>query len=330
MKKILITGGAGFIGFHLANKLAKRDYKVHVVDNLKRGVEDFNFKKLCSRPNVSYFKIDLLDQEALRSLGREYEIVYHLAAIIGVAAVMRQPYRVLLENERMMANILEFAQCQKRLSRFLFASTSEVYAGTLKYLEMPIPTPEETPLAITSLSEPRTSYMLSKIYGEAICQQSGVQFTIFRPHNVYGPRMGLAHVIPEILQRAHKTKDGGTLEYYSPEHKRTFCYISDAVELISLAAESSPCKNQTLNVGMQGPEVSIRELVSVISQVVGKDFVRVERDPQKGSPLRRCPNMAKTKRLIGYSAITGLEEGVSLTYDWYSRNIFDGVRVSAV
>jgi nucleoside-diphosphate-sugar epimerase len=92
----------------------------------------------------------------------------------------------------MLENVLTLARDQRDFSRFLFASTSEVYAGTLQYFGMPIPTPENTPLAMTALDEPRTSYMISKIMGEAMCQQSGLPFTIFRPHNVYGPRMGMA------------------------------------------------------------------------------------------------------------------------------------------
>ena len=330
MKKVLITGGAGFIGFHLAKRLAELEYDVHIADDLSRAVEDSDFKNLCVWPNVNYHKIDLLETEALNRLALDYDHIYHLAAIIGVMYVTQQPYRVLVENQQMMVNMVELARRQQRLSRFLFASTSEIYAGTLRHFEMPIPTPEDSPLAITPLYEGRTSYMLSKIYGEAMCQQSGIPFTIFRPHNVYGPRMGLAHVIPEVLQRAHNTGDGDPLEYYSAEHKRTFCYVSDAIEIMVRAAEKLSCENETLNVGMQGPEVSIRELVNVISWVVGKNFVRLERDPQEGSPTRRCPNMGKTKRLTEYSATKGLEEGISLTYEWYRQKIFDGVGVSAI
>jgi len=330
VKKVLITGGAGFIGFHLAKRLVALEYEVHLADNLSRAVEDADFKNLCGRSNVKSYMVDLLDAEALKCTDLDYDHIYHLAAIIGVAHVTQQPYRVLVENEQMMVNMVELARRQQRLSRFLFASTSEVYAGTLKHFNMSIPTPEDTPLAITALSEARTSYMLSKIYGEAMCQQSDMPFTIFRPHNVYGPRMGLAHVIPEVLHRAHHTEDGDPLEYYSAEHKRTFCYVSDAIEIMVKAAEKSTCENETLNVGMQGPEITIRELVDVIARVVGKNFVRLERDPQEGSPTRRCPNMEKTQKLTGYKSNVRLEDGVSLTYEWYRQKIFDGAGVSAI
>ena len=120
---------------------------------------------------------------------------------IGVTHVMEKPYSVLYDNIRMLGNIIDLARRQSNLLKFFYASTSEIYAGTLKHFNLSIPTPEETPLAITDLSHPRTSYMLSKIYGEAMCQQASIPFTIFRPHNIYGPRMGMAHVIPEQLRK---------------------------------------------------------------------------------------------------------------------------------
>ena len=85
---------------------------------------------------------------------------------------------------------------------FVFASTSEVYAGSLEHFGLPIPTPETAPLGLPDLGRPRTTYMLSKIYGEALCRHAGLPFTILRPHNLYGPRMGMAHVIPELHARA--------------------------------------------------------------------------------------------------------------------------------
>ena len=90
-------------------------------------------------------------------------------------------------------NAIDIAKKQKRLKRLLFASTSEVYAGTLRYHGLEFPTTEETPLTVSDLRHPRTSHMLSKIYGEALLRQSNLPYTIFRPHNFYGPRMGMSH-----------------------------------------------------------------------------------------------------------------------------------------
>ena len=126
-----------------------------------------------------------------------------------------------------------------------------------------------TALSLPDLSRPRTSYMLSKIYGEAMCRQAGVPVTIIRPHNIYGPRMGMAHVIPELLNRARMCSDG-RLEVYSVDHRRTFCYVEDAVETIVRAVRSPRCEGETLNVGTQFPEISIGELAERIVEVVGR------------------------------------------------------------
>ena len=133
--------------------------------------------------------------------------------------------------------MIALARQQEKFSRFLFASTSEVYAGTLESFNLTVPTPEESVLAVQNLNEPRTSYMLSKIYGEALCRQAGIPFTIFRPHNIYGPRMGMAHVIPEQLKKAWAAEEGDQLGVHSPDHRRSFCYIDDAVELLKLSED---------------------------------------------------------------------------------------------
>jgi len=155
-----------------------------------------------------------------------------------------------------------------------------------------------------------------------MCHQAGVPFTIIRPHNVYGPRMGLAHVIPELLWRAHNATDD-RLDVFSVDHRRTFCYVDDAVEMMVRATESAQCEGETLNVGTQAPEVAIGELAAVIVKVVGKELEIVPRQPTPGSPERRCPDMSKTTALTGYEPRVGLEEGIRRTYDAYRTDVFE-------
>jgi len=262
-------------------------------------------------------------------LGTDYDFIFHLAAIIGVVHVMNKPYDVLFDNIKMLGNMIELAKRQMSLKRFFFASTSEVYAGTLKHFELPIPTPEETALAITDLSHPRTSYMLSKIYGEALCKQSGIPHTIFRPHNVYGPRMGMAHVVPELLQKAYKAQNADHIEVYSIKHTRCFCYIDDAVEILFRMMINESCEGKTLNLGTQKPEVSIKEVADACFKAVNKDLVIVPLAPSPGSPARRGPDMTKTTELINFESKVELDEGIRRTFVWYKRNIFEGSEVTA-
>ena len=322
MKKALVTGGAGFIGTHLARHLAEEGYHICLVDDFSRGKHDGAITSLERSGSVDLLERDLRVPAALADLDIDYDVIVHLAAIVGVANVTARPSEVLRDNVSMLEEALSLAGRQSALGRFVFASTSEVYAGALEHFSVPIPTPETTPLALPALDRPRTAYMLSKVYGEAMCHHAGVPFTIVRPHNVYGPRMGSAHVIPELLQRAQSASDG-RLEVFSVDHRRTFCYVEDAIEMVVRAAESPLCEGETLNVGNETPEVTIRELATLITSVVGRELELVPRPPTAGSPERRCPDMSKTIALTGYKSRVGLEEGVRRTYEAYRMSVFE-------
>jgi UDP-glucose 4-epimerase len=329
MKKILITGGAGFIGFHLARSLAAAGLKVDILDNFSRAVRDPDLDALLQRPHVRCLPLDLADKTLIRGLDTDYDAIFHFAAIIGVQHVLKRPYEVLVKNVELLSNVIEVGRRQHRLQRLVFASTSEVYAGTLLHYGLPLSTPESTPLTLLDTAEPRTSYMLSKIYGEAMCHHSGLPFTVVRPHNVYGPRMGLAHVIPELLKRAQTLPDGGRLQVYSVHHRRTFCYVDDAVDLLNRILSTSGCTGQILNLGSHGPEVSIRKVAEVVIEVVGKQLTIEAMPETPGSPTRRAPDMRLATELTGFRDKVGLKEGVQQTYAWYRANVFSGHGVSA-
>lgn len=329
MKKVMITGGAGFIGFHTAKYLVENAYRVDLVDNLYRGVDDYELKELCTNKNVRFIRSDILSKNFGDKFDKDYDLIFHFAAIIGVERVLKYPYNVLHDNVIMLSNILNFASQQRQIKRFVYTSTSEVYAGTLNCGNLTIPTPETTVLTVNDLQQPRTSYMLCKIYGEALCQQRGVSFTIFRPHNIYGPRMGLSHVIPELLQKVYNAGNKDSLVVFSADHTRTFCFIQDAVKMMVLAAESELCENKTFNLGAQSPEITMRDLAKTIMKIVDKKLSLDEQPPTVGSPARRCPDMTKLIRSIGYKAETNLEDGIKMTYDWYLKNIFQENGVSA-
>lgn len=324
MTRVLITGGAGFIGAALAQHLLKRGDEVVLVDDLSRGVRDIDFATLLDQTGITWVQANLLDPFALDRIRGDFDLVFHFAAIIGVANVLKRPYDVLTQNVAMQAEAIRFARKQSRLKRFVFASTSEVYAGTLQYFELPLPTPESTPLTVTDTSQPRTSYMLSKIYGEGMCQHAGIPFTVIRPHNIYGPRMGMAHVIPELLKKGYEASTPGVLEVASIEHRRAFCFIDDAIELIARAATADAALNEVLNIGNQREEVSIGDVARTVVEVLDKDL-RIQPGPiTQGSPSNRCPDMTKTIAATGYQPWITLEEGVRRTFEWYRTRVFEG------
>jgi UDP-glucose 4-epimerase len=330
MNRALITGGAGFIGFHLAAALLTRGSEVHLLDDLSRGQVDQDLANLLQNPACKLLRYDLSDPKTVDALSRDYDIIVHLAAIVGVRHVSERPYDVLCLNVELLRNAIELARRQRRLTRFVFASTSEVYAGTLVHFDMRVPTPEDTPLAIPSVSDRRSTYMLSKIYGEAMCHHAGIPFTIVRPHNVYGPRMGLVHVVPELLKKVHESLDGGALEVRSARHTRVFCYVDDAVDFLLRVLDGDSCRGKTLNLGSTDHEITIQSLADVIVDVVGRKMKVVAADEMQGSPRRRAPDMRAARALTGYESKVDIREGLRKTYEWYRANVFESAKSSII
>lgn len=329
MARVLITGGAGFIGGYLAENLIQKGFEVEIVDSFARAVED-NFLEAISSKIKKIHKLDLTFPESWNLLGTDFDYVVHFAAIIGVKHVLEKPYLVLRDNVILTDLAIQFSKKQKNLKKFLFASTSEVMAGSLLHLDMPLPTPESFPLALTELSSARTSYMLSKIYGEAMCDHSGLPFVIIRPHNIYGPRMGSIHVVPELLKKAYDMNEGGYLEVASMNHSRAMCYIDDAIKMISSLLINENSKNETFNIGNEDTEITIGELAKIVIEVVGKQLILKGIPDTLGSPSRRCPDMKKTIKSIGFKPNTTVLEGVTKTYNWYKDNIFENSGISAI
>jgi UDP-glucuronate decarboxylase len=320
--KVLLTGGAGFIGERLASALTTAGAEIDIIDDLSRGRDDASLEFLRATGKVRVHSADLLSPKVFDVFNDDYDVIVHLAAIVGVANVLARPYQTLRDNVLLHEAAIRFALWQKRLKRFLFASTSEVYAGSLLHLSLPLPTPEDVPIALPPLGEPRTSYMLSKIYGEAMLIHSGLPYTIVRPHNVYGPRMGLSHVIPQLLEKAHKAQPNTSIEVFSPDHRRCFCYIDDAVEMLTRLLQNSRGVEQVLNLGAEQPEITIRKLAETVVRTVGKPLAIDEKPPTPGSPIRRAPKMSRMTALTGYTARIGLDAGVRSTYAWYRAHMF--------
>jgi UDP-glucose 4-epimerase len=327
--RVLITGGAGFIGAHLARRLLAEDARVDLIDDFSRGRKDADLAALAAQPGLRCIARDLLAAGCFDDLGADYDFVFHLAAIVGVANVARQPAAVLRRNLEMQLAALDFARRQARLQRFVFASTSEVHAGTQARFDLPVPTPEDAPVALPDLAQPRATYLLSKLYGEALCHHADLPFTIIRPYNIYGPRMGMAHVIPELLQRAERTPEGGAMTVHSMNHRRAFCYVGDAVELIARLAQAEDARGGVFNVGNQAEEVAVGRLAELIAATVGRRLTLAPGPDTPGSPTRRCPDMSRTSTVTGFLAGVSLPDGLGRTYDWYRDQVFRPAGVAA-
>jgi UDP-glucose 4-epimerase/UDP-glucuronate decarboxylase len=315
--KTLVLGGAGFIGCHLADRLSRDGHAVTVVDDLSRGRADAELAAVLDRPGVRFVQADLTERASFDALGDGWDQIWMLAAIVGVRNVERDPARVVRVNTLAALHLVDWAPTGTGM--VFFASTSEAYAAAVDVGVAPVPTPEEVLLGVTDVTHPRFAYAASKILGEAAVVHGlgarGVPFVIGRFHNVYGPRMGADHVIPELALRALARED--PFPVWSVDQRRAFCYVSDAVDAMLALAATREAHGQIVNIGNDTDEVRIGDLAALVLGVVGH-APRVEPRPApSGSIARRCPDLARLRRLTGFVPKVPLETGVRATLSWY-------------
>lgn len=318
MDKVLVTGGTGFIGYHLVKLLIEEGYEIHVIDNLSRSSLDDNFLRLC--PDIRFIQGDITEPLENLGLASSYKYIFHLAAINGVKYANQIPNKVLRSNVLSTIRVLDWCAAHPP-ENLLFASSSEVYQGGMKYYPMPIPTPENVLLAIEDPYIPRFSYAASKIFGEMMTIHHGNRYgfnsRIVRYHNIYGPRMGYDHVIPEIIKRIHERQS--PFPIYGPHQTRSFCFIDDAVRAtMQLGLLSTG--DHIVNIGNQTEEIKIKDLCSLLFEIADYHSELEFHPAPEGSPDRRCPDTSFIEQLVGYKPEVSLRSGLQLTLDWYQKN----------
>jgi UDP-glucuronate decarboxylase len=317
MARVLVLGGAGFIGHHLATRLADEGHTLTLVDDLSRGRVDPALVALRARPGVQFLEADLTVPGALDGLSREWDQVFMLAAVVGVRNVERDPARVIRTNTLALQHLLDWLPAAGET--LVFASTSEVYAGSVALGLAAVPTAEDVPLTIPDPGAPRTAYALSKILGEAAVSHAGrargLRWVTVRYHNVYGPRMGTDHVIPELVLRALRRED--PFRVYGARQRRAFCHVADAVEATLRLAAAEDARGRVVNVGNDAEETVIEDLASLVLRQGGYRPAVEHVPAPAGSPERRCPDLGRLRALTGFSPKVPLEAGVSETFDWY-------------
>jgi UDP-glucose 4-epimerase len=317
-----VTGGAGFIGFHLARELATKGYNVIICDNLSRGQFDKDLRDLLENEHVVFTKMDLAKPDSTKDIDHDVDIVFHLAAINGTRYFYEIPFDVLTVNLLSLINILRWLN-ESRCRRFIWLSSPEVYSGTIQHLDGPVPTPEDVPVCITNTTNPRFSYACSKIAGESLClnfangRMSEVAVTVVRPHNIYGPRMGFEHVIPELLLRILRRED--PLAIFGSDNKRAFCYVTDLVRALILVAQSDQLNGQIINIGNDTEETTILSLANALCKLFNFNPRFEIHEAPPGSARRRCPNLSKARSVLRYTPQVNLDAGLRMTSEWYSQ-----------
>src|SRR5207247_4240382 len=191
----------------------------------------------------------LTSTDSLAGLPRQWDYVYMLAAVVGVRNVEIDPARVVRTNTLALMHLLDWLAPESGV--LFFASTSETYAGGVSAGTVPVPTPEEVPLSVEDIRAPRFAYAASKILGEAAvvhtARARGLSAVLGRFHNVYGPRMGADHVIPELSLRALRREN--PFRVYGTDQRRAFCHVSDAVEAVVRLMATPAASGRVVNIG---------------------------------------------------------------------------------
>lgn len=328
-KKVLIIGGAGFIGMNIVKELGKKEgYQITIGDNFFRGKMDAQLTKLVEDHNIKVVSADFTEFSSFNELEDDYDYVYMLASVVGVEYTQKMPNELIRINTALILNTLEWVKTTN-CKKVLFTSTSECYAGTIEAFDYQVPTAEDVPLCIDDITHPRFTYAVTKMLGESgFMQYSKVynfECTIVRYHNVYGPRMGFKHVIPQVVQRFLNNED--PFKVYGFDQTRAFNYIDDAVTGTIDAMESTDTNGEILHIGDMESEITIEQLIHFMGDLMGYKGTYERQGAHSGSVSRRCPDTSKAENMIGYTPKVHWEEGVKKTVDWYVNYIQSGKNV---
>jgi len=319
VKKILILGGAGFIGLNIAKFLLNgRDYDVHIVDNLFRGKLDLDLQDFIKNSRVKFLNLDLTQFESFNLLNDKYDYVYLLASMVGVEYVEKMPHEIIRVNTQIILNTAEWLRSGS-VDKILFTSTSECYAGAIDQFNYIVPTPEDVPLVVSDIAHPRFTYAVTKMLGESTflnySKALGFKATIVRYHNVYGPRMGFKHVIPQLVYRMVNGEN--PLKVFGAHQTRSFNFIDDAVRGTVAAMELPAADQQIFHIGDSRFEITIMELANYIGEVIGYKGRYEAGEIHSGSVNRRCPDTSKAQRILDYNPKVNWKDGVKEAVLWY-------------
>jgi nucleoside-diphosphate-sugar epimerase len=336
-KKLLITGGAGFLGYYLVQAMLAhnrqagpgREIHVTVYDNFMRGVPPWLTANQ-GDPHLAVVRRDITDP--LPADLPDWHYLIHAASVASPTFYRRYPIETMDANVNGLRSLLEYSRLQKENGKpvegFLFFSTSEIYGD---------PTPDNIPTPESyrgnvSCTGPRACYDESKRYGEALCvnfaSQYGLPVKVARPFNNYGPGLKISdrRVLPDFCRDIFSGRDIVMHSDGSPT--RTFCYVADAVVgYYKILVKGKP--GEAYNIGVEAPEISMKMLAETVTRLArgrfgyrGRVVHRVSADANYlvDNPNRRCPVIEKARSELGYNPQIALEEGLLRALIWYSEN----------
>ncbi|MDI6825956.1 MAG: SDR family NAD(P)-dependent oxidoreductase [Candidatus Aenigmarchaeota archaeon] len=311
---ILLTGGAGFIGSHLADKLLELGYKVCVIDNFdpyyERRIKEHNIKHNFGNEKYIFIEGDIRDTNLVKETIKKHEIdrIFHIAARAGVRFSVEDPYSYHNINVNGTLSLLK-ASLESRIKRIVFSSSSSVY-GIKEYL----PVDENHP------TKPISPYGASKVACEAFCNSFmhvfGLPIVILRYFTVYGPRQRPDMAIHKFFRLAF---EGKPIQIYGDGNQtRDFTFVSDIINGTIKAMESNVVG--TFNLG-SGKRISMNDLVKIIEDVTGKEIKKEYLERQKGDVPDTWADIRKAKRAFGYHPRVEIRDGIKIFYRWFEENV---------
>lgn len=315
-KKILITGADGFIGSHLVEDLVKKGYAVRAFC-LYNSFNDIGWLKDLKKEILESVDIvlgDIRDSNSIKIAAQNVDVVFHLASLIAIPYSYQAPESYIDTNIKGAFNVLK-AALDNDVQQVIHTSTSEVY-GTAQF----VPITEDHPLVGQS------PYSASKIGADQIAYSFycsyGLPVSTVRPFNTYGPRQSVRAVIPTIISQALSGRNN--LSLGNVRATRDFNFVQDTVSGMIAFIGNHKTFGEVINIGT-GVEVTIKDVVSLIANISGVDLeINVDSSrirPEKSEVERLCASNQKARDILGWEPKNNLEQGLSITYDWFKNNI---------
>ena len=296
-KRVLVTGGAGFIGSHLVDRLANEGCRVVVLDDLSSGSLE-NIRDNLDSGRVRFIEGDVRDSKVVEDAVKDVDLVCHLAAVVSVPYSMREPLLTHEVNVTGTLNLL-IASLKHEVERFVYLSTCAVYGE-----------PEYLPIDEAHPTSPVSPYAASKLAAEHYCmafqQAYGLKTVILRPFNVYGSRQNDG-VVARFIQRVKK----GDLPiiYGNGGQTRDFVYVWDAVDAILLALKHDGAGGKVFNLGT-GKATTVNELAGLLLRIFGKELKPMREEPRIGDVRQSCADISKAEKELGYRPCFSLEKAL--------------------
>jgi UDP-glucose 4-epimerase len=310
-RKICVTGGAGFIGSHLVDRLVNEGYEVLVIDNLITGKLE-NIKHNLGKKSFHFVKGDIRDYEQVRRLIKDVDAIFHQAALTSIKMSLQRPTLIKSINVTGTLKLLE-ATLNSNVKRFIYASSAAVYGD--------IPPPQKEDMCPQPISPYGESKLAAENYIKEFHEKYGLETICLRYFNVYGSRQNkhsqYSSVITKFIERLLNNKP--LYIYGDGQQTRDFISVKDVVRANMLALESGGVAGEIFNVGT-GVSISINELAKMIVDLIKRDVKIIHIKPKRGDVRNSLADITKVKKILRFYPKHSLKEELPQLVEWHRKN----------